>query len=352
MNARPGRRRFLTTGALSVAAAQCGALKSAEAADRVPRELAAIGRAPLWLNSPRLNAESLSGKVVLVDFWTYTCINWLRTLPYLRAWSQKYSQALVVIGVHTPEFPFESDVDNVRRAVGRLRVPFPVVIDNDYAIWRAFSNQYWPALYLIDARGRIRDHQFGEGAYERSEQAIKRTLSDAGVASGRETVIVEGSGFEAAAAWRDLKSPETYVGYERAQNFASREDVAPDRRRTYTAPARLALNQWALAGAWTIGPRAASLQQTPGRLEYRFHARDVHLVAGPSSAERPVRFRLTLDGQVPGPAHGLDVDADGIGAVAEQRLYQLIRQPQPIVDRTVAVEFLDPGVEAFSFTFG
>jgi thiol-disulfide isomerase/thioredoxin len=336
-----------------MAATHFGALGGAEAAaDRPSRELAALGRAPQWLNSPRLTAESLQGRVVLVDFWTYTCINWLRTLPYVRAWSQRYP-SLAVIGVHTPEFPFESDVDNVRRAVGQLAVPFPVVIDNDYAIWRAFSNQYWPALYLIDQRGRVRDRQFGEGDYERSERAIQRALTDAGATTGgRDVVAVEGRGFEAPAAWRDLKSPETYIGYERSQNFASRETSAPDRRRAYTVPSRLALNQWALGGDWTIGPRAAALHGPSGRLEYRFHARDVHLVAGPLRPQSPVRFRLTIDGQPPAAAHGLDLDASGMGVVAEQRLYQLIRQPPPIVDRTVAIEFLDPQVEAFSFTFG
>jgi len=324
-----------------------------ESADRVPRELAAIGRAATWLSSPALSATSLRGKVVLVDFWTYTCINWLRTLPYVRAWARKYGPSLTVIGVHTPEFQFESDIANVRRAVQQLDVPFPVVIDNDYAIWRAFSNQYWPALYLVDARGRLREHHFGEGEYERSELGIQRLLSEAG-ATGVQggLVTVEGGGLEAAADWNNVKSLETYVGYERSQNFGSREAAALDRQHRYTGPARLGLNQWALVGEWTIGPRATVLHQAPGRVEYRFHARDVHMVMGPSRAGSVVRFRLTIDGQAPGVAHGLDVDAAGNGIVAEQRLYQLIRQPKPIGDRTVAIEFIDAGVEAFSFTFG
>jgi len=321
--------------------------------DRVPREFAAIGRATEWLNSPRQDAASLRGKVVLVDFWTYTCINWLRTLPYVRAWSQKYQQGLVVIGVHTPEFAFEHRLDNVRRAVQQMRVEYPVVIDNDYAIWRAFRNQYWPALYLIDARGRIREHQFGEGEYDRSEGAIQRLLSEAGVTSvGGGMVPVEGGGFEAAADWANLRSPETYVLYDRSENFASREAPALDRRRAYTAPGRLALNQWSFAGEWTMGTQATVLNKASGQIVYRFHARDVHLVMGPPRSASPVRFRVTIDGQPPGAARGLDVDEGGNGTTSDQRLDQLIRQPKPIADRTFAIEFLDAGVEAFSFTFG
>ena len=336
---------------MTVAAAHFGMSGAADAED-LPRELAAIGRATEWLNSPRLTAASLRGKVVLVDFWTYTCINWLRTLPYVRAWSQKYDQGLVVIGVHTPEFPFEHNLDNVRRAVQQMNVPYPVVIDNDYSIWRAFRNQYWPALYVIDPRGRIRERQFGEGEYERSERAIQRLLSEAGV--GIDTAIgpVVGSGSEAAADWASLRSPETYVLYGRSDSFASRDAAALDRRRAYAAPSRLALNQWSLAGEWTIGAQATVLHKASGQIVYRFHARDLHLVMGPPRSARPVRFRVTIDGQPPGAAHGLDVDDSGNGIASEQRLYQLIRQPKPIVDRTFAIEFLDADVEAFSFTFG
>ena len=338
---------------MTMAAARFGMFSTAEAQDRVPRELAAIGRATEWINTPPLTPASLGGKVVVVDFCTYTCINWLRTLPYVRAWSQKYTQGLVVIGVHTPEFPFEKDLGNVRRALKQIRVEFPIVIDNDYSIWRAFRNQYWPALYFIDVRSKTRDHHFGEGEYERSERVIQRLLSEAGVAGINNGIVsVDGSGFEAAADWTNLKSPETYVGYERSQNFASRDAAAPDQRRAYRAPGRLALNQWSLVGEWTMGTQATVLNKASGQIVHRFHARDVHLVMGPSRPGSPVRFRVTIDGQPPAAAHGLDVDEGGNGTVVEQRLYQLIRQPTPIVDRTLLIEFLDPGVEAFSFTFG
>jgi len=338
---------------MTMAAARFGMFSTAEAQDRVPRELAAIGRATEWINTPPLTPASLVGKVVVVDFCTYTCINWLRTLPYVRAWSQKYTQGLVVIGVHTPEFPFEKDLGNVRRALKQIRVEFPIVIDNDYSIWRAFRNQYWPALYFIDVRSKTRDHHFGEGEYERSERVIQRLLSEAGVAGINNGIVsVDGSGFEAAADWTNLKSPETYVGYERSQNFASRDAAAPDQRRAYRAPGRLALNQWSLVGEWTMGTQATVLNKASGQIVHRFHARDVHLVMGPSRPGSPVRFRVTIDGQPPAAAHGLDVDEGGNGTVVEQRLYQLIRQPTPIVDRTLLIEFLDPGVEAFSFTFG
>ena len=338
---------------MTMAATRLGIPYRAEAADREPREYTAIGRATEWLNSPRLTAASLLGKSVLVDFWTYTCINWLRTLPYVRAWSQKYTQGLVVIGVHTPEFTFEHSLDNVRRAVQQMKVPYPVVIDNDYAIWRAFRNQYWPALYLLDPRGRIRQRQFGEGKYEESERGIQRLLSEAGVAGvGTGIAPVEGSGFEAAADWNNLRTPETYVLHGRSDNFASRDAPALDQRRAYRAPGRLSLNQWSFDGEWTMGTQATVLNTASGRIVFRFHARDLHLVMGPSRPASPVRFRVTLDGQPPGAARGLDVDDSGNGTTAEPRLYQLIRQPGAILDRTFAIEFLDAGVEALSFTFG
>jgi thiol-disulfide isomerase/thioredoxin len=350
-----GRRALLGTAAMTIAAVHAslfGGRLRAEA-KRVPRELAALVRASEWLNSPRLTADSLNGKVVLVDFWTYTCINWLRTLPYVRAWAHKYQHGLTVIGVHTPEFPFEHNVNNVRRAMQQLRVEFPIVIDNDYAIWRAFDNQYWPALYLIDARGRVRHHQFGEGEYQNSERAIQRLLKDAGVSLVNDGVVsVDGSGFEVAADWVNLRSPETYIGYARSENFASPDRVRRDEPRTYRTPSRLALNQWSLAGDWTIARTATVLNRAPGQILYRFHARDVHLVMGPSRPEIAVPFRVTIDGQPPGTAHGLDVDEGGNGTLREQRLYQLVRQPKPIVDRTLAIDFLAPGVEAFAFTFG
>src|SRR5262245_13402923 len=347
------RRHFIRTGALTVAAAHFGLAGRADANQRLPRELAAIADAPDWLNSPRLTASSLAGTIVLVDFWTYTCINWLRTLPYVRAWAQRYRQKIAVIGVHTPEFPFEHQIDNVRRSVQQMRVEHPVVIDNDYRIWRAFRNQYWPALYLVDAPGRISHQQFGEGGYDASERAIQRLLKEGEASEASNGLVtVEGSGFEAAADWSSLRSPETYVGYDRTQNFASKDSARVDQRRTYRAPSRLALNEWSLAGDWTMRRTATVLNTAPGQILYRFHARDVHLVMGPSRPEAPVPFRVTIDGQPPGAAHGLDVDEGGRGTLREQRLYQLVRQPQPIVDRTLTIEFDDAGAEAFSFTFG
>ena len=334
-------------------AAHLGTFGTAESAGRAPNELAALERASEWLNSPRLTAASLLGKVVVVDFCTYTCINWLRTLPYIRAWTQKYKQGFVLIGVHTPEFTFEQNLDNVRRAVREMKLEYPIVIDNDYAIWRAFRNQYWPALYFLDARGRVRQSHFGEGEYERAERTIQRLLTEAGVAGvGEGVVSVNASGIEVAADWANLKSPENYLGFERTENFASPGGTKSDRRHAYAAPARLALNQWALAGDWTIGRQATVMHSPNGRIVYRFHARDLHLVMGPPRQGSAVRFRVSLDGQPPGLSHGGDIDAGGNGTAAEQRLYQLIRQPGPIADRTFAIEFLDAGVETFAFTFG
>jgi thiol-disulfide isomerase/thioredoxin len=317
-------------------------------------ELASIERADEWLNSPPLTASALRGKVVLVDFWTYTCINWLRTLPYVRAWAEKYKdQGLVVIGVHAPEFSFEKNLVNVRRAVKDVRVDYPVAVDNDHVIWRAFSNQYWPALYFVDAQGRVRHHHFGEGSYEQSEMIIQQLLAEAGASEvSREPTMVNGRGVEAAADWRNLRSGENYVGYERTQNFASPGGAALDQSRMYALPARLRLNDWALSGEWTVKREAAVLNKPDGRIAYRFHARDLHLVMGPPAPGTSVRFRVLIDGQPPGSAHGGDVDDQGNGTVAEQRLYQLIRQPMPIADRQFEIEFLDPGVEAFAFTFG
>jgi hypothetical protein len=289
---------------------------------------------------------------VLVQFGTYTCINWLRTLPYIRAWVQKYRQGLIVIGVHTPEFAFEEDLANVRRAVQQMGIDYPIAIDNDYAIWRAFNNRYWPALYCVDARGRLRQHHFGEGEYTQSEIAIQRLLAEAGTSSVGGVVSVTGSGVEAAADWGNLKSPEIYLGHDRTATFSSPGGAALGRPRVYVAPPRLALNQWALAGEWTMANQPVSLNRGSGRIVCRFHARDVHLVMGPPRQENPVRFRLLIDEQPPGAAHGLDVDNSGGGTVVDQRLYQLVRQPGPIVDRTLKIEFLDAGVEAFAFTFG
>ena len=338
---------------MAIAGARPRTFATVDANQRASRELAAIGNEAEWLNSPRLTVTDLTGKVVVVDFWTYTCINWLRTLPYVRAWAQKYKRHLVVLGVHTPEFPFERNLDNVRRAVKQMRVEYPVVIDNDYSIWRAFNNQYWPALYFLDTHGRVREHQFGEGQYERSEKTIQRLLADAGVGGVPGGVVsVEAGGVEAAADWGNLQSPENYLGSDRTQNFASRGGPHVDRRRVYAAPARLALNEWALTGEWTVGRQAAVSSSPNGKILDRFHARDVHLVMGPARQGSSVRFRVSIDGRPPGLAHGLDSDETGRGTVIEQRLYQLIRQPKPIVDRTFEIEFLDAGVEALAFTFG
>jgi thiol-disulfide isomerase/thioredoxin len=317
-------------------------------------ELASVDQATEWLNSPPLTAAGLKGKVVLVDFWTYTCINWLRQLPYVRAWAEKYREhGLVVIGVHTPEFAFERNLDNVRRATQDMGLPYPIAADSDYVIWRAFRNQYWPALYFVDAQGRIRHQHFGEGAYEQSEKVIQQLLAEAGARGiGNDLVSVDGRGLEAAADWGSLKSPENYVGYERTERFVSPGGAARGKRRTYAVPAKLDLNQWAVAGDWTIERTAAALNNAGGRIAYRFHARDLHLVMGPATPGGSVRFRVSIDGQPPGAARGLDVDEKGTGTVTEQRLYQLIRQRQPIADRLFEIEFLDPGVEAYAFTFG
>jgi thiol-disulfide isomerase/thioredoxin len=317
-------------------------------------ELPSLGGATAWLNSAPLSAADLRGKVVLIDFWTYTCINWLRTLPYVRAWAEKYQEhGVVVIGVHTPEFPFEHDIENVRRAAKDMRVAYPIAIDNDYAIWDAFDNHYWPALYLVDAQGHIRYHHFGEGAYEQSEMMIQHVLAEAGIGGiDDELVSVDAQGAEAAADWDSLRSAENYVGDARTENFASPGDAVLDTPHVYAVPARFSLNEWALSGEWTIGRQAVALNKANGRIAYRFHARDLHLVMGPAARGTSVRFRVFLDGKAPGAAHGSDVDEQGNGTVTEQRLYQLIRQPGHIADRQFEIEFLDAGVEAFVFTFG
>ncbi len=317
-------------------------------------ELASLGRTTAWFNSPPLTAADLRGNVVLIDFWTYTCINWLRTLPYVRAWAEKYQDhGVVVIGVHAPEFPFEHDLENVRRAARDMWVEYPIAIDNDFAIWRAFTNHYWPALYLLDAHGHLRYHYFGEGAYERSERIIQGLLAEAGIGGfNHELVSVDAQGAEAAADWGSLRSPETYVGDARTKHFASPGGAVLDKPRVYAAPARLRLNHWALGGDWTMGREATVLNTANGRIAYRFHARDLHLVMGPAARGTSVRFRVLIDGQAPGAAHGTDVDDQGNGTVSEPRLYQLIRQPGHIADRQFEIEFLDAGVEAFVFTFG
>jgi thiol-disulfide isomerase/thioredoxin len=306
-----------------------------------------------WLNSPPLTTEGLKGKVVLIDFWTYSCINCLRAIPYVRAWADKYrDQGLVVIGVHAPEFAFEKSIKNVRAAVADLKIDYPIAIDNDYAIWRAFNNQYWPAHYFIDTDGRIRHHHFGEGDYEESEHVIQQLLAEAGktgVSTG--VVAVNALGAEAASDMLNVGSPETYVGYERAENFISPGGAVQDTRHVYTAVTPR-LNEWAVSGDWTIGKEDAMLNESGGSIVYRFHARDLHLVLGPGPDGKAVRFRVTIDGTAPGANHGIDVDADGQGAVTEERLYQLIRQSGTVTDHTFEIRFLDPGVQAYAFTFG
>jgi cytochrome c biogenesis protein CcdA/thiol-disulfide isomerase/thioredoxin len=322
---------------------------------------ASIGGAPMpslagatgWLNSAPLTRESLRGKVVLVDFWTYSCINCLRTLPYVKRWYETYKDhGLVVIGVHAPEFAFERDPDNVRRAAGELGINYPIAIDNDYAIWRGFSNQYWPAHYFIDAEGRIRGHHFGEGDYEGSERTIRELLTQAGFkdlpAAGAAPAA---GGVEAPADMAQVSSEETYIGYRRADGFRSPGGFADDRSKSYALPASLELNEWGLAGRWTDDPEKAVLDAAPGKIEFRFRARDLHLVLG-SSGDKPVRFRVRLDGLPPGENHGVDTDADGNGMLRDQRLYQLIRQTTPGAPHTFSIEFLDAGAQAYSFTFG
>jgi thiol-disulfide isomerase/thioredoxin len=373
---RPNPLRFLGIAAIPLALSLCAMNGSAraQAGDRPPADLRAIkmpmpatairlpveGKLPslrnatTWLNSDPLTAASLRGKVVLVEFWTYSCINWRRQLPYVRAWAEKYkAQGLVVIAVHAPEFSFEKNIDNVRQAAKELRIDYPIALDNDHAIWRDFNNEYWPALYFIDSQGRIRHHQFGEGEYEQSELVIQQLLTEAGTASiSHERVSINPQGAEVAADWNALKSAENYVGYKRTENFASPGGARPEKLHDYLLPARRKLNHWALLGDWTMGEESIVLKKPSGRIAYSFHARDLHLVMGPATPGTSVRFRVLLAGQPPGAAHGVDVDEEGNGTVTEPRMYQLIRQQGPIIDRQFEIEFLDSGVEAFSFTFG
>jgi thiol-disulfide isomerase/thioredoxin len=307
-----------------------------------------------WLNSPPLTPADLRGKIILVNFWTYTCINWLRQLPYLRAWAEKYADhELTVIGVHTPEFPFEHDLANVRRAVQDMRISYPVAVDNDYAVWSAFGNHYWPALYFADVQGSIRHHHFGEGEYQQSEMVIQQLVAEAGTSDhDHELVSVDARGLEAAADWASLRSPENYTGYERTGNFASPGGAVPGKHHAYKIPAQLRLNHWALSGDWTMEEQAVTLNEPGGQVACRFHARDLHLVTGPAAPGSSVRFHMRIDGQPPGAAHGADVDDEGNGTVAGQRLHQLIRQPGPVTDRTFEITFLDPGAQVYAFTFG
>jgi thiol-disulfide isomerase/thioredoxin len=321
-----------------------------------------VGSSPLyglsgatgWVNSAPLTAKQLKGKVVLVDFWTYSCINCLRSLPYMEAWAEKYKDSgLVVIGVHTPEFDFEKQLPNVQKAVEKYGLTYPIALDSNQAIWNAFHNEYWPAHYFIDAKGRVRFEHFGEGNYEQSEQWIQQLLQERNakpMAGG--TVSVNGQGVEAAADTNDVRSPETYIGYARAEHFQSPGGIRPDKEKSYTAPADPRLNEWGLEGVWVDHEQIAILKSADGKIVFHFHARDLHLVLGPTADGKPVRFRVTIDGQPPGENHGVDTDAQGNGVVADHRLYQLVRQKGAVADHVFTIEFEDPGVQAFSFTFG
>jgi cytochrome c biogenesis protein CcdA/thiol-disulfide isomerase/thioredoxin len=318
-----------------------------------PQTMPDLAGAVLWLNSPPLNRDQLKGHVVLVDFWTYSCINCLRSIPYVQAWAERYKSAgLIVIGVHTPEFAFEKDPDNVRRAVAELKITYPVALDDDYKIWKAFSNSYWPADYLVDATGKVRFHHFGEGKYDETEGQIQELLKERdGQLAVNGFVKVAATGAQAPPD-SDVESPETYIGYERADSFLSPGGLEHDMPHLYSLPNHLELNQWGLSGTWTDAAQVATLDHAPGKIVFRFHARDVHLVLGPATDGKPVRFRVKIDGQAPGPNHGIDTDAHGDGKITDHRLYQLIRQKNAIEDRTFEIEFLDRGAQAFAFTFG
>ena len=346
------RRNFLKT---SVAAWLADHAHAAESRLALPDEgpLPGLAGAAGWLNSAPLSDKSLRGKVVLVNFWTYSCINSLRPLPYVKSWAAKYRDAgLVVIGVHTPEFSFEKERANVEQALRYLKLTYPIPMDSDYRIWQAFNNQYWPAFYFIDGKERIRYHHFGEGEYAQCERVIQELLKENGAAGvSASTVSISADGVEKAPS-QDVRSPETYVGYRQAERFAPPERQAHDSRRTYSPPTNPALNQWGMSGSWDVGAESGVLQAAPGRIVFRFHSRDLNLVLGPAKNGKSVRFKVTLDGGAPGAGHGVDSGSDGSGEVREFRLYQLIRQNNRVEDRTFGIEFLDPGVQAFSFTFG
>jgi len=350
---------------VSIVVAAAGVLSWAAVAPppAVPQDTQSIvGSSPLyslsdangWINSKPLTAKELKGKVVLVDFWDYSCINCIRAVPYVRAWAEKYKDSgLVVIGVHTPEFDFEKLLPNVQKAVQKFDITYPVALDSEYKIWNAFHNQYWPAEYFIDAKGKVRYEHFGEGDYDKSEQWIQGLLKEANAkAMPASAVSVQGVGVQAAADMRDVRSPETYIGYERAANFASAGGIKRDAEKTYVAPTNLKLNEWGLVGSWIDHEQVAVLKSTGGKIVFHFHARDLHLVLGPGTDGKPVRFRVTIDGQAPGENHGVDTDAQGNGVVNAYRLYQLVRQKGAITDHLFTIEFEDPGVQAFSFTFG
>ena len=347
-------RKFMNIkiGVIAIAAGLVGALVFSESPR--PAAMPELNGALAWLNSSQLNAKSLRGKVVLVNFWTYTCINSLRPMPYVKSWAVKYKDAgLVVIGVHTPEFSFEHERTNVEWATRTFNIGFPVAIDNDYNIWQAFHNEAWPAQYLVDGKGQIRYSHYGEGEYAEMERVIQQLLKENGAANVDESLVpANGAGIELPPG-NDERSPETYVGYRQAERFASPEKVARDSRRTYSAPTSPSLNQWGLAGSWSVGPEAAALQATPGNVVFRFHSRDLNFIMAPAKEGKPARFKVTLDGAAPGENNGIDTAPDGTGEIREPRMYQLIRQKgMPIRDRTFEIEFLDPGVQVLDFTFG
>ncbi len=347
MNAKPAQNAAMTGGAMMSA-------KASPDAPAIEGDMPELTGGAAWLNSKPLKRADLRGKVVVLDFWTYSCINCLRALPYVNAWYQHYKDSgLVIIGVHSPEFPFEKEPANVRMAVEKFGIHYPVVLDNDLTIWNAFHNQFWPAHYFVDANGKIRGHHYGEGKYARSERTIRELLTEAGVKNLPDPLDdAAGEGVSAAADSANVGSPETYVGFERAQNFQSPGSFARDAVKNYQVPASLALNQWALGGAWKVGADKATLDRVPGKIVFRFRARDLHLVLGPGATHKPANFRVLLDGKPPGADHGMDVDADGKGVVREQRLYQLIRQKNGVQEHEFTIEFLDPHAEAYSFTFG
>jgi cytochrome c biogenesis protein CcdA/thiol-disulfide isomerase/thioredoxin len=358
MSANPSMMMSANAPTMAMNATPVAAMKAVEvpAPNALPVEgsLPSLAGAVEWLNSPPLTPAELKGKVVLVDFWTYSCINCLRSIPYVRAWADKYKdQGLVVIGVHAPEFAFEKNIGNVKQAVAKLIIDYPVAVDNDYAIWRAFSNEYWPADYFIDANGKIRHHFFGEGDYAESEKVIQQLLAEAGKGNLPPGMVsVSATGAEAASDEADVKSPETYIGFARSENFASPGGAVGDTPHLYSTGDLSHLNDWGLSGDWTIGAQSASLNKADGAIAFRFHARDLHLVLGPSAQGKPVRFRVTIDGAAPGESHGADTNADGEGVVTDHRLYQLVRQSGPVIDRTFTIQFLDPDVQAYAFTFG
>ncbi|MBY3052665.1 cytochrome c biogenesis protein DipZ [Rhizobium laguerreae] len=347
------------SGASSELASNEVMIAAADAKNPFRSDLPVEGPAPSldgaveWLNSEPLTTEQLRGKVVLVDFWTYSCINCIRTIPYVRAWAEKYAdQGLVVIGVHAPEFAFEKKIDNVKKAIGDFQIGYPVAIDNDYGIWRAFENSYWPAAYLIDAKGQIRYHHFGEGNYNRTEKAIQDLLREAGSqTTASAPVVPDAKGVEAGPDLGNIRSGETYLGYQQAANFASPEGLQADTAKNYSI-AEPGLNGWGLSGTWTVGRDQATLDQPGGGITYRFSARDLHLVLGPGAGNKPIRFQVKIDGKAPGPDHGSDIDADGNGTVTATRLYQLVRQSGTVAARNFEIRFLDPGVQAYAFTFG